>query len=119
MAVYGRLMDAELRLDEVRRRRGIAETALGDALEAIESKSTANEQDEDLYLSTLARYVVALGGHLELVAVFPDTTVTLLREPGGPAEPTGPAGPAEPAGAAEPAGPARAPEPAEPGERIA
>ena len=40
------------------------------------------EQEEDVYLSTLARYVAALGGHLEVLAVFEDETVTLLREPG-------------------------------------
>jgi hypothetical protein len=33
VAMYGRLMDAEDRLDAVRRRRGISETALGDALD--------------------------------------------------------------------------------------
>ena len=27
------------------------------------------------------RYVAALGGHLEVRAVFPEETVTLLREP--------------------------------------
>jgi hypothetical protein len=39
------------------------------------------EQEEDVYLSTLARYVAALGGHLEVLAVFPEETVTVLREP--------------------------------------
>ncbi len=73
-------MDAEARLDAVRRRRGVSETALGDALEASES-GRAREQQEDVYLDTVARYVAALGGHLEVRAVFPDETITVLREP--------------------------------------
>jgi hypothetical protein len=33
------------------------------------------ENGADLYLSTLAGYVEASGGHLELTAVFPDQAV--------------------------------------------
>jgi hypothetical protein len=77
VATYRRLMDAEARLDEVRRRRGVSETALADALEACESERSPGEPERDLYLPALARYVAQLGGHLELRAVFPDETVTL------------------------------------------
>ncbi len=77
MAGYGRLMDAEARLDEMRRRRGVSDTALGDALEESESEGSQG----DVYLTTLARYLAALGGHLEVRAVFPEETITLLREP--------------------------------------
>jgi hypothetical protein len=48
------------------------------------------EQEEDVYLSTLARYIAALGGHLEVLAVFPEETVTVLREP-DPSEAPAPA----------------------------
>jgi len=78
--MYGRLMDAEDRLDAVRRRRGVSETALGDALEASESENALGFH-QDVYVATVARYVAALGGHLEVRAVFPDETITLLREP--------------------------------------
>jgi hypothetical protein len=33
-------------------------------------------------LASIGRLVAALGGHLEVLAVFPDTTITLLVEPG-------------------------------------
>ena len=78
METYKRLMDAEVRLDEVRRRRGVSDTALGDALEASEGGA----HEGDVYLSTLMRYVAALGGHLEVRAVFADETITLLRTSG-------------------------------------
>jgi len=35
------------------------------------------ERGQDVYLSTLRSYVEALGGRLELTAVFPDQTITL------------------------------------------
>jgi hypothetical protein len=78
--MYRRLMDAEDRLDGVRRRRGVSETALGDTLEASESES-ALRFHQDVYIETVARYVAALGGHLEVRAVFADGAITLLREP--------------------------------------
>jgi hypothetical protein len=82
MAMYGRLMDAEARLDDVRRRHGVSDTALGDALALSEAESS--RASEDVFLSTLARYVSALGGQLELRAVFPEETVTLLQVPDEP-----------------------------------
>ena len=81
VAAYRRLMDAELRLAEARRRRGVSQAALAEALEVSQPNVSRIEQEEDVYLSTLARYVAALGGHLEVLAVFEDETVTLLREP--------------------------------------
>jgi hypothetical protein len=41
------------------------------------------ENAADLYVSTLARYVEALGGHLELTAVFPDQVVPVELPSGG------------------------------------
>jgi len=80
IAVYKRLMDAEVRLDAVCRRRRVSETALGDALDASELAG-AGDRHDDVYVDALGRYVAALGGHLEVRAVFPDETITLLREP--------------------------------------
>lgn len=79
---YQRLMEAEERLDHVRRRHGLPESAIADALDAIEGDGPRLEPEDDLYLSTLARYVAELGGHVEVRAVFPQETITLLREPG-------------------------------------
>ena len=77
VAMYRRLMDAEERLDPQRRRRGVKETAFGDALEASEDSVAP-----DLYLATVAEYVAALGGHLEVRAVFPEETIyDLLQDP--------------------------------------
>jgi transcriptional regulator with XRE-family HTH domain len=74
-------MEAELQLAEARRRRGVSQAAIADALEVSQPNVSRIEQQDDVYLSTLARYIAALGGHLEVLAVFPEETITLLREP--------------------------------------
>lgn len=81
VAAYKRLMEAELALAEVRRRRGVSQATIAEALEVSQPNVSRIEQQDDVYLSTLARYVAALGGHLEVQAVFPEETITLLREP--------------------------------------
>jgi len=81
VGAYRRLMDAEVRLNDLRRRRGLSQAQIADALEVSQPNVSRIEQEDDLYLSTLARYVVALGGHLEVRAVFGEETITLLREP--------------------------------------
>jgi transcriptional regulator with XRE-family HTH domain len=81
VASYKRLMEAETRLAELRGRRGLSQSAIADALEVSQPNVSRIEQEDDLYLSTLSRYVAALGGELEVRAVFGDETVLLLREP--------------------------------------
>jgi transcriptional regulator with XRE-family HTH domain len=81
VATYKRLMDAEVRLADVRARRGVSQATIADALEVSQPNISRIEQEDDVYLSTLVRYVGALGGYLEVNAVFPEETITLLREP--------------------------------------
>jgi DNA-binding XRE family transcriptional regulator len=69
----------------VRRRRGVSQATIAAALEVSQPNVSRIEQEDDVYLSTLARYVAALGGHLEVRAVFPEETITLLRDPAGDA----------------------------------
>ena len=80
VAAYKRLMQAEIRLGELRNRRGLSQATIAEALDVSQPNVSRIEQEDDVYLSTLARYVTALGGHLEVQAVFPDETITLLRE---------------------------------------
>jgi hypothetical protein len=76
---YKRLADAETLLAQSRERHGISRAAITQALE--DSEPTNAEDEPDLYLRTLLRYVAALGGQLEVRAVFPEETITLLHEP--------------------------------------
>jgi DNA-binding XRE family transcriptional regulator len=82
VAAYKRLMEAELRLSELRAKRGLSQSAIAEALSVSQPNVSRIEQEDDVYLSTLGRYISALGGHLEVQAVFPDETITVLRVPG-------------------------------------
>jgi hypothetical protein len=84
VATYERLMDAEERIARARSRRGESQATIDQALAVSELDSSEGQPEDDLYLGTLARYVAALGGHLEVLAVFPDETITVRREPDRP-----------------------------------
>jgi len=70
-----RLMDAEVALDPRRRRFGVPEETIVELLDELEPDT--DEPVEDLYLRTINAYVAALGGRIEVHAVFGDETVTL------------------------------------------
>ena len=79
---YRRLMDAIVTLYRLREERGLTQVEVAHALDVTQGNVSRVENAADLYVSTLARYVEALGGHLELTAVFPDQVVSLAL-PGG------------------------------------
>jgi hypothetical protein len=77
-AAYRQLAEAERKLDGVRQRRSLSAAKLDELADATPARSFAALSDE---LVSLTRVVEALGGHVELQAVFDDQTITLLREP--------------------------------------
>ena len=81
VATYERLMDAGDRIAEALYRAGVSDETIMAALAASEPEGASFEHELDLYLVTLARYVAALGGQLELRAVFPDQVVVLGSQP--------------------------------------
>ncbi len=81
IATYERLMAAEDQIAEALYSHGVSDETIMAALAASEPDGSSFEHELDRYLITLARYVSALGGQLELRAVFPDQTVVLLNEP--------------------------------------
>jgi transcriptional regulator with XRE-family HTH domain len=60
------------RLGELRRAREMTQVALAEQLNMVQPSVSRLERQADLYISTLRRYIEALGGRLELRAVFPD-----------------------------------------------
>ena len=79
VAAYRRVMQAEQVLYDLLQRRGLAEPELDAAFDAMQQAGSAAEQDVETYLSIVMGYVAALGGQLEVRAVFEDETVTLLH----------------------------------------
>jgi DNA-binding XRE family transcriptional regulator len=83
IATYKRAMLDALALADVRAQRGITQQEMAGELGMTQANISRIEHEEDLYLSTLRGYVAALGGQLEVNAVFPDGKVTLV-----PADPS-------------------------------
>jgi len=67
----------EMSLREVRELAGKNQVDVAEALEKAQSEISKIENREDWLLSTLRRYVEALGGELEVVAVLGDKRLRL------------------------------------------
>lgn len=65
---------AQLPLQELRRAREYSQQTLADAMDVPQSAISKIERRTDAYVSTLRKYLHALGGELEIVAAFPDGT---------------------------------------------
>jgi DNA-binding Xre family transcriptional regulator len=68
---------AAVRLAELRAQIGKTQTELAQVLGMTQANISRIERSENLYLRTLADYVGALGGHIEVNAVFDDDVVPL------------------------------------------
>ena len=79
--IYERLMEAEERIAQTLYQRGVSHDVVLAALDAVDERLSAEERREDLYVSALARYVEALGGRLEVRAVFGGEAILVRREP--------------------------------------
>jgi DNA-binding XRE family transcriptional regulator len=82
VAVIKQAMEDALELGELRRRRGVTQVQLAGRLGISQGNVSLLEHRTELYLSTLRDYIEALGGHLELAAVFPDEPAPLLVKTG-------------------------------------
>jgi hypothetical protein len=79
--IYARLMDAQELIAQRLYRRGVRDESVLKALDVIDEQLSDAERREDLYLAALARYVAALGGRLEVRAVFDSAEILVRREP--------------------------------------
>ena len=62
----------EMGLDELRRARRMSQEELARTMDTTQAHVSRLERRADLYLSTLRRYIRALGGELRIVATFND-----------------------------------------------
>jgi hypothetical protein len=80
VAAYQRLLDAGEQISQARHRAGESWTRIERALAASELDDAEVALEPDLYLTTLTRFVAALGGHVEVRAVFCEETMVVRRE---------------------------------------
>ncbi|MCA1697752.1 MAG: helix-turn-helix domain-containing protein [Actinobacteria bacterium] len=70
-----RAIEDALALAELRQSRNVTQVQLAETLGISQGNVSRLEGRSDVYLSTLRSYVEALGGHLEIAAVFGDERV--------------------------------------------
>ena len=68
---------AALALAEIRAQRGLTQVDVARVMQTSQASVSKLERREDLYLSTLRGFVEALGGQLELAAVFPEGRIAI------------------------------------------
>jgi len=64
-------------LEELRTARNITQTHLASLLRITQASVSKMERRTDMYVSTLRSFVQAMGGELEIRAVFPEGTVRI------------------------------------------
>jgi transcriptional regulator with XRE-family HTH domain len=70
---------AAMPLQELRRARQLSQEQLAEELGATQPEISKIERRTDMYVSTLRRFVEAMGGQLEISARFPDGTVQITQ----------------------------------------
>ncbi len=79
-------LKAELPLQALREARGLTQTQLAESMDIPQSAVSKMERQADMYISTLRRFVEAMGGELDIAVRFGDQSVrvTQLGEPNTP-----------------------------------
>ncbi|HIA55131.1 MAG TPA: transcriptional regulator [Candidatus Melainabacteria bacterium] len=67
------LIAEEMTLSELRKARRLSQETLAEILQMRQGDLSKFERRADAYLSTIRRYVVAMGGTLDLIASFPNS----------------------------------------------
>ena len=79
--IHERLMEAQERIAHVLYKRGVSHESVLAALDAVDDRMSEEERRDDLYISAMTHFVEALGGRLEIRAVFDETEVIVMRKP--------------------------------------
>jgi len=78
VAAYKSAMRDVLAIEELRAGRRLTQEQVAEALGVSQANVSQIEHQDNIYLRTLSSYIEALGGQLEVRAVFPDETVVLV-----------------------------------------
>jgi len=69
----------EMALDELRTAREFTQAELSQVLRVDQGSISKLERRTDMYIGTLRRYIEAMGGSLQIRAVFPDGEVQIKQ----------------------------------------
>ena len=67
----------ELALQELRKVLNLTQEQVAEAMQMNQAAVSKMEHQSDIYVSTLRKFVQALGGHVKIVASFPDREVVI------------------------------------------
>jgi predicted XRE-type DNA-binding protein len=70
-------MGADMDLTQLRTARQLSQAALGELLHVEQPAVAKIEKRTDMYVSTLRRFIEAMGGELEMIARFPNHNVRI------------------------------------------
>jgi hypothetical protein len=79
--IYRRVMEAQERIAHRLYKRDVSHDDVLAALDAVDEEMSEAERREDLYLSALEHYVGALGGRIEVRAVFDKDEILVRQAP--------------------------------------
>lgn len=74
-----RKLIAEYALEELRQARSMTQARLAEILGKDQSVISRLERRTDMYVSSLAEFIRAMGGELEIRAVFPEGSVKIKK----------------------------------------
>jgi hypothetical protein len=69
----------ELPLDELRAARDLTQEHLAALLHIKQASVSKMERRTDMYIGTLSKFIEAMGGQLEIRAIFPDGSVRITQ----------------------------------------
>jgi transcriptional regulator with XRE-family HTH domain len=69
----------EMALQELRRARELSQAQLAEVLGEKQPNISQLEQRTDMYVSTLRKYIEAMGGELDIIARFPEGAVRIRQ----------------------------------------
>ena len=70
------LLEAQ-RLDEIRKAMSLTQQQMAESLAVSQTAVSKIERQADMYVSTLGRFIEAMGGELRIVAHFPDGDIPI------------------------------------------
>ena len=76
-AARAQVMLAEIALQDLRKSLNLTQEEIAKVLETKQATISRLEAQDDMYISTLNRFVIALGGKLKLVASFKDKEIVI------------------------------------------
>jgi transcriptional regulator with XRE-family HTH domain len=69
----------DMALQELRRARELSQAQLAEALGEKQPNISQLEQRTDMYVSTLRKYIEAMGGELDIIARFPEGAIRIRQ----------------------------------------